>query len=160
LRPGPALGGETPMPLPPEVVPLVREFRGNGMKFLFQNGENVADFVSWCEPDIARHIDFAKLEGRPETFVAPDFARLESDVLLRGPFGRGRRSALVYVLIENQSEPDELMVFRVLRYVVAVYERQAAEWLGGHSNLRGFRFDPVLPIVLYTGGRTWEALTP
>ena len=64
----------------------------------------------------------------------------------------------MFILIEHQSEPDELMLFRVLRYVVLIYERQAEEWLRSHSNLRRFRFNPVLPIVFYSGTRTWEGL--
>jgi hypothetical protein len=63
-------------------------------------------------------------------------------------------------LIEHQSEPDELMLFRVVRYVVSIYERQATEWLQTHRNLRKFRFRPVLPIVFYSGTRTWEGLKP
>jgi hypothetical protein len=63
-------------------------------------------------------------------------------------------------LIEHQSEPDELMLFRVVRYVVSIYERQATEWLQTHRNLRRFRFRPVLPIVFYSGTRTWEGLKP
>src|SRR5262249_39898127 len=62
----------------------------------------------------------------------------------------------VFMLIENQSEPDELMAFRVLRYVVLVYERQVGDWLQTHPNTRGFRFHPVLPLVFYSGTRRWQ----
>jgi predicted transposase/invertase (TIGR01784 family) len=100
---------------------------------------------------------------QPETFIAPSFAQLESDILLRAPF-RVRRggdgSIEIFILIEHQSEPDELMVFRVLRYVVLIYERQATEWLQAHPNLRKFRFSPVLPVVFYSGTRSWDELKP
>lgn len=66
----------------------------------------------------------------------------------------------MFILIENQKEPDELMCFRALRYVVMLYEQQAHQWLRTHPNLRQFRFHPVLPIVFYSGTRTWESLTP
>jgi hypothetical protein len=52
------------------------------------------------------------------------------------------------------------MLFRVVRYVVSLYERQATEWLQTHRNLRKFRFSPVLPIVFYSGTRSWEGLKP
>src|SRR5262249_17979028 len=145
------------MPLPPAVVPLVRQFASNGLKYLFSRGDNVADLLRWRVPALAARIDFARMEVQPDTFIAPGFAQMESDVLLRAPFRAGRgRQVEVYVLIENQAEPDELMAFRALRYVLGVYERQLNEWLRAHgNNPRGVRFHPVLPLVFYTGTRTW-----
>src|SRR5262249_32741054 len=108
-------------------------------------------------------VDLTRLTVEPESFVAPGFTQLESDVLLRAPFrqrGRDGERIEVFALFEHQSEPDELMAFRVLRYVVLVYERQMAEWLRSHPHLRGFRFHPVLPVVFYWGTRTWEAVSP
>ncbi len=84
-------------------------------------------------------------------------------MLLRAPFRkRGKAGELieVFILLEHQSEPDELMVFRVLRYVLLVYERQMGDGQKTHSNLRGFRFHPVLPIVCYWGTRSWSDVTP
>jgi hypothetical protein len=100
---------------------------------------------------------------QPESFIAPSFAQLESDVILRAPFQvrRGRDGSIeIFILIEHQSEPDELMLFRVLHYVVLIYERQAAEWRQTHPNMRKFRFSPVLPIVFYSGRRSWDELKP
>jgi hypothetical protein len=39
-----------------------------------------------------------------------------------------------------------------------IYKRQMREWEKAHGNLDHFRFQPVLPIVLYTGTRTWDKL--
>jgi predicted transposase YdaD len=151
------------MPLPPDVVPLVREFANNGFRYLFRQPDNVADLLHWREPQIAHGIDFAQMMVQPETFIAPSFAQLESDVILRAPFRprRGKDGSIeIFILIEQQSEPDHLMLFRVVRYVVSIYERQATEWLQTHGNLRKFRLSPVLPVVFYSGTRTWEGLKP
>jgi hypothetical protein len=86
---------------------------------------------------------------------------LESDVLLRAPWrSKGARAGeiQVFILIEHQSEPDEHAVFRAGRYVMQVYDKQEKHWLHSHSNTRGLRFDPVLPIVFYSGTRTWTEL--
>jgi hypothetical protein len=64
----------------------------------------------------------------------------------------------VFILIEHQSEPDEHAVFRAARYVIQVYDKQEKHWLRSHANTRGLRFDPVLPIVFYSGTRTWTEL--
>src|SRR5213080_2976676 len=138
------------MTLPRDMPLLIREFASNSFKFLFRQDGNVADLPRWRAPRIARRIDFGQIVVLPDTFVSPGFARLESDVLLRAPLGALRvpgDAIEVYILIENQSEPDELMAFRALRYVVLVYERQIADWLRTHPNTRGFRFHPVLPVV-------------
>jgi predicted transposase YdaD len=151
------------MPLPEDVVPLVRQFASNSYRYLFRHPDNVADLLRWREPRLARRFTFADLTVLPDTFVTADFAALESDVLLRLPFRLrpGADGTLeLFLLIEHQSEPDDLMLFRVTRYVTLVYERQAADWLKAHSNLRGFQFQPVRPIVFYSGTRTWDRLKP
>src|SRR5262249_45383133 len=72
--------------------------------------------------------------------------------------GRRIQDLIIYILIEHQSEPDELMAFRVLEYVVQIYRAQIRERAQGRSSLRGIRLQPVLPVVFYTGTRSWEAL--
>jgi hypothetical protein len=82
-------------------------------------------------------------------------------VLLRAPWrGQGDRAGQiqVFILVEHQSEPDEHAVFRAGRYTMQVYDKQEKHWLRSHSNTRGLRFDPVLPIVFYSGTRTWQEL--
>lgn len=147
------------MSLPAHVAPLVRHFSSNGMKFLFSRGDNVADLVRWRAPDLAARIDFDRAQVQPDTFVAPAFANLESDVLLRAPLRRRKGAEVqVFILIENQAEPDDLMRFRALQYVVLVYEQQIQLWMKDNNNLRDFRFHPVMPIVFYTGRRTWDSM--
>ena len=149
------------MTLPPEVVPLVRGFANHSFRYLFRQANNVADLVRWCTPKIAQRIDFTQLEVQPDSFIAPGFTELESDVLLRAPWrsGRGPGGAIqVFILIEHQSEPEEHAVFRASRYVMQVYDKQEKLWLRAHSNTRGLRFEPVLPIVFYSGTRTWDQL--
>jgi hypothetical protein len=150
------------MPLPLEVVPLVRGFANNSFRYLFRQPGNVADLVRWRTPEIAKGIDFTRLVVQPDTFITPGFTELESDVLLQAPWRtRGKGGGLqVFILIEHQSEPDEHAVFRALRYVVQVYDKQEKQWLREHANTRGLRFDPVLPIVFYSGTRTWKQLQP
>jgi hypothetical protein len=84
-------------------------------------------------------------------------------VLLSAP-GRGWRAKAspfqVYILIEHQSEPDPQMVYRALRYVVQIHDRQQQAWLQQHSNTRPLLFDPVLPIVVYAGTKRWQRLLP
>jgi hypothetical protein len=61
-------------------------------------------------------------------------------------------------MIDHQSDPDPMMPFRVLEYVVQIYKAQARHWRRKHPSFAGLRFQPVLPIVFYTGTRRWESL--
>jgi predicted transposase YdaD len=148
------------MPPPDDILPLVRHFAENGFKFLLRQGANLRDLMLMLEPPLVQRIDFAQAQVQPGTFIAPDFRHLESDLLVRAPL-RGRREAApvdVYVLVEHQSEPDDLVVYRALRYEIQVYEGQLRDWLRTHDNARGFAFHPVLPVVFYTGTRSWKRL--
>jgi hypothetical protein len=50
------------------------------------------------------------------------------------------------------------MSFRVLEYVLAIYRGQLREWGQQHTSLHDFVFQPVLPVVLYTGSRPWKGV--
>jgi hypothetical protein len=52
------------------------------------------------------------------------------------------------------------MPLRVLEYVVMIYKRQLRDWEREHHSLDYLRLQPVLPVVLYTGTRTWDKLSP
>jgi hypothetical protein len=92
------------MPLPPDVVPLVREFANNGFRYLFHQPDNIADLLRWREPKIARGIDFTQMAAQPETFIAPSFAQMELDFILGAPFRicRGKGGSIeIFILIEH-----------------------------------------------------------
>lgn len=151
------------MTLPAEVEPLVREFANNSYRYLFRRAENMKDLVNWRVPTLAKNMDFTTMQVEPDSFISPGFAQLESDILVRVQWRQlaGKDQMVhVYILVEHQSEPDDAAVFRALRYVLQVYDRQEKEWLKTHANTRGIKFNPVLPIVFYSGTRTWENLKP
>ena len=149
------------MDLPPEVLPLVRNFNNNSFRYLFRHTDNVSDLVGWQKPKIATGIDFTRMVVEPDSFITPGFSELETDVLLRAPFqvGTTRASEVqVYLLVEHQSEPEEHAEFRVCRYVMQIYDKQEKLWLQMHANTRDLRFHPVMPIVFYSGTRTWREI--
>jgi hypothetical protein len=46
----------------------------------------------------------------------------------------------------------------VLEYVLQIYKRQLRDWQQEHASLDEFHFQPVLPVVLYSGTRAWDRL--
>ena len=53
---------------------------------------------------------------------------------------------LVYILLEHQSTVDRTMGFRLLFYMCQIWDSQRREW----------RFQPIIPIIFYTGDQKWE----
>jgi hypothetical protein len=137
---------------------FARQFPENGMKLLLQGPLNVRDLLRIACYRFTDHIDFDRLQLDPTTYVQRDYRHLESDVVLCGPLRRGKQTVLIYILIEHQSEPDRLMPFRVLEYVVSIYRGQLRDWSQTHASLVDFVFPPVLPVVFYTGTRRWQAV--
>jgi predicted transposase YdaD len=144
----------------PRVAEIVRHFRENGLKVLLQRPANVRDLLALAGAAHLDRLDFARLSVEPTTYVASDYRHLTSDLVLTIPLRLGgrRRTLTLYVLIEHQSEPDALMVLRVLDYLVQIYKGQLRDWERRHGSPTGFRLQPVLAVVLYTGTRAWESL--
>jgi hypothetical protein len=141
---------------------IVRQFSENGLKLLLENPLNVVDLLGLSVPDIIEMIDPAQLKTVQTTFVQSDYRHVESDVVLVAPLRRARtkrllRRLLIYILIEHQSEPDRLMPLRALDYVVQIFRYQVREWSKTHRSFSRIRFDPVLPVVFYTGTRRWDS---
>ncbi|HUG93145.1 MAG TPA: Rpn family recombination-promoting nuclease/putative transposase [Planctomycetaceae bacterium] len=142
---------------------LVRQFPENGIKLLLENPANVRELLSLAGTDVLDLLDLDQMRLLSTTFVARDFRHVEADVVLEVPVRRRRgarqhrRSVLVYVLIEHQSQPDELMPFRLLEYTVQICRRQLRQHSEQPDEARIPPLDPVLPVVLYTGTRAWKS---
>jgi predicted transposase YdaD len=139
---------------------IIRHFRENGLKLLLEQPGNARDLMALSGTPLLGRLDFAHMRVDPTSYIAADYRHLSSDLVLQVPFrtGKGRRTLTLYILIEHQSEPDPLMRLRVLDYVAQIYKRQVRDWQARHPSLRGFLFDPVLPVVLYTGTSSWPRL--
>jgi hypothetical protein len=131
----------------------------------WEHPSNVGELLRLTRDALVPHIGVEGMKRVNATFVQRDYRHVECDVVLTAPFRgtrktRDTRRVIVYILIEHQSEPEELMMLRVADYTIQIYKYQERQWRRKHRSLAGIRFDPVLPIVFYTGTRRWDALTP
>jgi predicted transposase YdaD len=106
--------------------------------------------------DLLAAMDLDSLEVRPSDLI--DAAR---NGLRETPCDRlyavrlREREALVYVLHEHQSTPDPLMSYRLLRYMLRIWER----WLEAERQRTGrrpVRLPAIVPVVLYHGVKAWN----
>jgi hypothetical protein len=142
---------------------FIRRFPENGLKLLLEHPGNVDELLAVGEAPERAWINFRRMRRERTTYVGRDYRSVEADVVLRAPLLRrfltgARREVWIYLLIEHQSEPDEVMPLRLLDYQLHIYKAQLRDWMSRHPSAAGFRLQPVIPLVLYTGTRRWERL--
>ncbi len=118
------------------------------VKHAFGDTENAAAELRAVLPQaIVEALDFRTLRVCPGSYVDDALRDLHSDLLYEVQLAG--REALLYVLFEHQSRVDPLMPYRLLRYVVRVWEA----WRREHPNAR--KLPAVLPVVLHHGRPRW-----
>ncbi len=90
-------------------------------KYVFSQPEHAASELRAVLPaELSMRIDWSSLELQPTSFVDERLSGRQADVLFMLRC-QGRKTYL-YVLLEHQSTPDALMAFRLLRYLVRIWE--------------------------------------
>ena len=90
---------------------------------------------------IVDHLDMATLEMTREHLVDERLRKVEVDLLYRVKLKDGRE-AFIYILLEHQSTYDKHMPWRLLKYVVRIWDG----WERKHEGWE--RLPPVVPVVL------------
>ena len=99
---------------------------------------------------VAETLDWSTLAPCSGNFVDDLLRKRYGDVLFSIAW-RGGGDALLYLLFEHQSTSDRWMAFRLLRYLVRIWER----WLD--ENPEAEALPVVIPVVLYHDTKTWTA---
>lgn len=119
-------------------------------RWVFGKPENAASQLrAVLPPELTVRLDLARLSLEPGTFVDEALKQRHTDVLFSAPLDG--EDALVYFLMEHQSSNEHLMAFRVLRYIVRVWDRYLEE------NPRARTLPAVIPLVVYNGKGAWSA---
>lgn len=100
---------------------------------------------------LLEQIDLTRLRAVPGSFVGPDLRQRHVDALFTTRWAG--TDAYLYVLLEHQSTPDPLMAWRMLGYLMRIWER----YVGRHPAAK--RLPVVVPVVIYQGQRRWKAST-
>src|SRR4051794_37642016 len=101
---------------------IVRQFRENGVKLLLQTPANVHDLLTAGNWPLLDRLDLKRMTVDPTSHVAADYRHAASDLVLSVPWRGGRsrkkRPLWITILVEHQSDPDRLMMLRLLEYLV------------------------------------------
>ena len=124
----------------------------NAYKNIFSHPEMVkALLTGFVDAEIVRHFDLNTLEKQSGNYVTDDLRDRESDIIWRVRFKENW--IYIYLLLEFQSTVDWWMALRIAGY----YSLLCQDIVASQGLKKGDLLPPVLPIVLYTGGKSWDA---
>ena len=122
------------------------------LKATFSNPENARAFFEAHLPvELASVLDWNSLALEPCSFIDPQFASSESDLLFHITLQQS--DAFLYLLFEHQSSEDPRMALRLLSYILRIWERFA------QNHPPPAKLPAILPIVLAQGKRPWKTST-
>jgi predicted transposase/invertase (TIGR01784 family) len=117
---------------------------------IFSDPENAAGELRTILPaEIVGRIDWSTLCLSKSTYVDDELSERRADVLLSASLGG--RPVFLYLLLEHQSTSPALMAFRLLGYMVRIWE----DWLGDNPNAR--RLPPIVAAVVHHSDQGWSA---
>jgi predicted transposase/invertase (TIGR01784 family) len=121
-------------------------------KATFSVPENArAFFQNHLPAELAGALEWDRIKLEPCSFIDPEFASSESDLLFR--IQLEHCDAFLYLLFEHQSSEDPRMALRLLSYILRIWERFAK------NHAPPAKLPAVLPIVLVQGKRPWKTST-
>ena len=96
------------------------------------------------------------IEFEDKEFVTDYFHTYESDLISK--IRLGEQEIYLFLLLELQSGMDFTMPFRLLVYMVNIWEQYFRNVPEDKRELKEFRLPMVVPMVLYNGRESWTAL--
>ena len=111
-----------------------------------QYKEVAKEFLEMNLPiDIKNKINLNNIKHCNTTFIDAQLKLSQSDVLLKTTFND--KDAYVYILAEHQFTVNKLMPFRLLKYMVNIWEFHIKQ----ANNQDCFPLPVIIPLVFYTG---------
>jgi len=129
------------------------------VKAIFSDPEHAAgELRHLLDPSFAARVVWSSLRLVSSSFVDDTLRGRHTDLLFSARFHQASDAGetvevLLYLLFEHQSTDDPLMPFRLLLYVVRVWERLVRET----PSIR--KLPAILPIVLHHSERGWLSPT-
>lgn len=119
-------------------------------KAAFSQVEHAAgELKAILPPALSARIDFSTLALEPGSFVDEHLAERHTDLLFSAKLDNTR--VLLYLLYEHMSQVEPLMAFRLLAYMVRIWEAHLKE------RPNASRLPVIVPVVLHHSATGWTA---
>jgi len=120
-------------------------------KAVFSNPEHARGALQAAMPlALGKNLEWSTLAHCSGSFVDPKLSQHHTDLLFSTRWRDGG-DALVYLLFEHQSSNEPRMAFRLLRYLVRIWERWIAQ------NAPDAALPVIMPMVLAHDRQAWAA---
>jgi len=106
----------------------------------------------YLNKDVQGICDLSTLQIEPTSYVDEDLKMHCSDITYRLELKDKSNCVYVYVLVEHQNKPVELMPFRVLKYQVAIIQNHLTKHKTDKS--KNLLLPLVVPILFYNGKKS------
>jgi hypothetical protein len=137
-----------------------RETKDDGFKTILGNPFLFVQFLrDFVNIDILKNVQPEDIEDISERFVTMGLDSQEGDTVKKINL-KGREPLFVVGLAEHQQKVSFRMSFRILQYMVFIwndYEKEQEALCKGSTELKEFKYPPILPIVYYTGESPWTS---
>lgn len=119
---------------------------------LFEHPQLLRDLLA-CVMDAAwlQNLDWTGLQPLDSTYVGERLQQRIGDGAWKIPYRSGGGDVYVLLMLENQSRPEPHMALRLAAYAALLYQTLL------RNKLIGLPLPPILPVVLYSGARRWNA---
>ena len=107
-------------------------------------------FESHLPPTVKAQVNLQHLKPLQETFIDQTLRYSMSDLLFETQIQQ--QSGYLYLLVEHQSQPDPLMPFRLLKYMIAIMDRHLKQEKNQELPL-------IYPMIFYTGKKPYTHST-
>src|SRR6056297_1622842 len=113
---------------------------------------------SFVKQPWVKNLTEANLEYHPSLFPEIIETDRESDIVYKVSDINNDKEIYVFLMLENQTQVDFLMPFRLLEYMIRLWRRHIQE-KGPVAENKPFQLPAILPIVFYDGDQQegWTA---
>ena len=119
-------------------------------KWVFSEPEHAeGELKLLLPPKVSQRIDWNTLERLPTSFIDEELSKRHADVAFTADLGG--RKVVLYLLLEHQSTSDSLMAFRLLTYMVQLWD----DYLKTHTDAK--RLPAIIPMVVHHSEHGWQA---
>ncbi|GMO38245.1 MAG: hypothetical protein Ta2B_17960 [Termitinemataceae bacterium] len=155
------------------VVPS-RNIKDNSFKLIFKSNELFVEFLRDFVPvDILKNVSVDDIEDVTTNYPSLEHNEKSSDtvkkILVHSNIANERESknstendvlpVFVVALLEHQSSINFRMPYKLLFYMVSIWEQHEKEARknGLDPTKKDFKYPPILPLVFYDGQEKWTA---